>query len=109
MKKPIGIMLVILSLIALFIYLETSAFIIAPVSAAIGITGIIFLCRSGKTEFESAVLSVAMIVLGGLIIPLLPLLEKFSTSLTIIAYAAAIILLVLKPPERLYTRAPVEH
>lgn len=97
--KIAGIMSIILSLIVLYFYLETSSFIILLASAAIGIAGIILLHHSGGVRDEGAILSILMVAIG-LITPLFPLPEEYSIPVTIIAYAVALILLVWKPSEK---------
>jgi hypothetical protein len=109
MKKFLGILLVIISLIVLYAYIETSAFIIAVVSAVIGMIGILFLYQSGRIEVESTILSILTMGIGGFLVPLLPILENFAKPLIIIAYGVATLLLILKPPERWYTEATVQN
>jgi ABC-type enterochelin transport system permease subunit len=105
----VGIMLIILSLIFICGYLTTKELTIAIASAMIGATGLFFLCLSGKINKERTVLSIITIMFGGIVIPLLPLVKDFATPLIALFYAIAILLLILKPPERWNVKAPAHQ
>lgn len=104
-----GIMLSILSVIFICGYLTKRELTIAIASAILGATGLFFLYLSGKIDNETTFLSIIMVALGGIVIPLLLPVKDFATSLIILAYGAAILLLILKPPERRNHKVPFQQ
>jgi len=111
MKKKcffvIGLIFVIFSVLLAYGYLTTNEFAIALMFAITGFIGTFFMYKSEKINNETAIFSSGFFIAGGMIFPLLPMIKEYSSSLIILACVVAIILMVLKPPERTSIEAPV--
>ncbi|MFZ3055078.1 MAG: hypothetical protein WA091_03835 [Minisyncoccales bacterium] len=106
----IGILLIIISFIFNFGYLTTTkGFVLSFFSVIFGIIGIILLYLSGKIDHTKTILSTIVIIMGGIIVPIIPQIEKLSGPLTVLLYSSIIILLILKPPEKYGAKATVQQ
>jgi len=104
-----GVLLIIFSFILIYSYLTTFALVLAIMSMVFGTAGTAFLYLSQKIDRETVILSATIIILGGLIVPLLNFKKDTLIVVVTICYIAAILLFVLKPPERKNVEAAVQQ
>jgi|WetSurMetagenome_2_1015567.scaffolds.fasta_scaffold141990_2 hypothetical protein len=89
----LGFILLIFSFFSLLCYLTIrDSIILASFAAGFGIGCLIFTCLAGEISKNNAIISATMLIIGGFIIPLLPIEENCVAPLVIISFVAAVLL-----------------
>lgn len=103
-----GLVLIVFSLVLIYCYLTTATeFAIAVISMIIGVIGVMLLCRSGKINEETFILSTLLLMFGGFLVPLLS--PQTPTLMIAIAYGGAIFLLMFNTPEETSKKTSVQQ
>lgn len=106
----VGIIFVLFALFLIFLCVVTDHdYGISVMATVFGLAGIIFLCQSEVINKEKVILSSGMLILGGIIIPLISLIKDYSPFLMAFSFGVAVIVMILKPPDRKTVQAPVQN
>ena len=105
-----GIVLIAFSMLLIYNHLTSGGdYATAVISAIIGFAGTICLYHQRSINIDTFIFSSGFYIGGGVILPIIPMLEGYAPYLTAICYIGAVLMIFFPPRERTSVQGAAHH